>query len=341
MIRIPAAVTSPPAVGVPPAWGTWAGGPDPPPAGKGTTMRAMAWLLRVLSGIGLLSLLFVAPAPGQAQTTSTTFPQTGHTVSDPFLSYWQAHGGLAQFGYPISDVLSEVSPLDGHSYQVQYFQRAEFELHPENAAPYNVLLTQLGTLRYKALYPNGAPGQQASTDNAVAFPETGHSLGGLFRTYWEQHGGLAVQGYPISDEFTEVSPLDGKLYTVQYFERAVFELHPENAAPYNVLLTQLGTLRYQAQYGGGAPPPGPPTSPAAPTATPLPIPGGTPLPQVPPGVSTDCSGIPASQNADRRPRPAGRRRPSSSSPAPASSRAKPSRSGSPGPTGTCKRPASR
>ena len=61
-------------------------------------------------------------------------------------------------------------------------------------------------------------------------------------------GGLTQQGYPISEEFTEISPLDGKPYLVQYFERAVFEYHPENKAPYDVLLSQLGTLRYRDKY---------------------------------------------------------------------------------------------
>ena len=77
-------------------------------------------------------------------------------------------------------------------------------------------------------------------------------LGGLFRAYWESHRGLAQQGYPISAEFGEVSSaLDGKAYIVQYFEPAVFELHPENAGtPYAVLLSQLGTFRYRAVYGG-------------------------------------------------------------------------------------------
>jgi hypothetical protein len=48
---------------------------------------------------------------------------------------------------------------------------------------------------------------------------------------------------------TEISDLDGKPYTVQYFERAVFEMHPENQSPYGVLLSQLGTFRYQEKYG--------------------------------------------------------------------------------------------
>jgi iron complex transport system substrate-binding protein len=55
---------------------------------------------------------------------------------------------------------------------------------------------------------------------------------------------VAQQGFPISNEFQEKSPLDGKTYTVQYFERAVFEMHPENAAPNDVLLSQLGKFEY-------------------------------------------------------------------------------------------------
>src|SRR5438876_785930 len=55
------------------------------------------------------------------------------------------------------------------------------------------------------------------------FPETGHTVCGRFLTYWQSHGGLAQQGYPLSEEFVETTPLDGKPHTVQYFERAVFE----------------------------------------------------------------------------------------------------------------------
>jgi hypothetical protein len=80
------------------------------------------------------------------------------------------------------------------------------------------------------------------------FPETKQTVCGEFLTYWDEHGGLAQQGYPISGEFSELSDLDGKSYTVQYFERAVFEKHPENRPPYNVLLSQLGTYWYNHKY---------------------------------------------------------------------------------------------
>ncbi|MDN5272252.1 S8 family peptidase [Chloroflexus sp. MS-CIW-1] len=79
----------------------------------------------------------------------------------------------------------------------------------------------------------------APTDGRIYFPETGHTLGGGFRVYWEQNGGLPIFGFPISEEFTEISS-DGRPVTVQYFERHRFEWRPENAPPYNVLLSRIG-----------------------------------------------------------------------------------------------------
>jgi beta propeller repeat protein len=202
-----------------------------------------------VSGVRGGTITPLAPPAALPGGASRTFPETGQRLAGIFHGYWEAHGGLPQQGYPISPVMGEVSDLDGKPYTVQYFERAVFEYHPENDAPYDVLLSQLGTFRYRAKYPEGAPNQRPNRTNGQLFAETGHWLGGRFREYWEQNGGLAQQGFPISDEFTEISELDGKTYTVQYFERAVFELHPENQAPYDVLLSQLGTFQYRQKYG--------------------------------------------------------------------------------------------
>ncbi len=107
-------------------------------------------------------------------------------------------------------------------------------------------LAAVAALVLAGMIPPVAHGQAGSR----TFPETGHTVSGAFLTYWEAHGGLAQQGYPISDEFTETSALNGQPYTVQYFERSVFEWHPENQPTYNVLLSQLGTFRYRLRYGG-------------------------------------------------------------------------------------------
>src|SRR5437588_270606 len=112
-----------------------------------------------------------------------------------------------------------------------------------------------------ALLGAGASGAAATSATALApappgprtFPQTGQTVSGQFRAYWEQHGGMAQQGFPISDEFVETSTLDNKPYRVQYFERAVFEWHPQNQPPYDVLLSQLGTFQYKAKYPQGPP----------------------------------------------------------------------------------------
>jgi hypothetical protein len=96
--------------------------------------------------------------------------------------------------------------------------------------------------------------------NCRTFAETGKQVCGRFLEYWTQNGGLAQQGLPLSNEFSEVSDLNGQTYTVQYFERAVFEKHPENARPHDVLLSQLGTFQFKRKYpngdpSGGQPPP--------------------------------------------------------------------------------------
>jgi len=208
--------------------------------------------LRSVCLIVLLTLFLPASLSSRsyAQEKSRTFPETGKTVSGKFLEYWNRNGGLAQQGFPISDEMQERSQTDGKTYTVQYFERAVFEHHPENQAPHDVLLSLLGAQRYLEYYgPGGASNQRVNPNNPRLFAETGRTIGGVFRAYWEQNGGLAQQGLPMSDEFQETSPLDGKTYTVQYFERAVFELHPENAGTqHEVLLTQLGTYAYRAQH---------------------------------------------------------------------------------------------
>src|SRR5947209_3101209 len=120
------------------------------------TSRLLALAALLLASVAspalpqLLPGLGAAPAAGQA--SSRAFPETGKTVQGKFLSYWNTHGGLAQQGYPVSEEMQEKSDIDGKTYTVQYFERAVFEYHPENKAPYDVLLSQLGTTRYKAVY---------------------------------------------------------------------------------------------------------------------------------------------------------------------------------------------
>jgi len=120
---------------------------------------------------------------------------------------------------------------------VQYFERARFEWHP-GAWPsrYDVELGLLGN-ELTAGHTTGAFQRAAASTSSdcVYVQATGHNLCGGFRTYWNQFGGLAVFGMPISEPFQENG------VTVQYFERQRFEWHP-GAWPerYDVLLGRVG-----------------------------------------------------------------------------------------------------
>ncbi len=138
------------------------------------------------------------------------------------------------------------------------------------------LTTIFQPLRYMETLAQGQAGCQT-------FKETGKTVCGRFLQYWQQNGGLAQQGFPLTNEFKEVSDLNGQEYTVQYFERAVFESHPENKAPFDVLLSQLGRFQFERKYNGVDPAPSPTaTLPALPT----PIPTATAITsQEPPRIS--------------------------------------------------------
>jgi len=194
--------------------------------------------------LGLLSSilsLLVTINPVKATTgeplDQLPFAQTGHTVRGYFLEYWQNNGGLAQFGYPISEEFFE-------GYQrVQYFERARLEYHTEfSGTPYQVELSLLGVQALSQGDKNYPPATPVQNSQFQYFPQTGHNLGFGFKAYWEQHGGLAIFGYPLSEEISEISPTDGKPYTVQYFERNRFEYHPEvKGTPFEVELGLLGS----------------------------------------------------------------------------------------------------
>ncbi|RIK39576.1 MAG: peptidoglycan hydrolase [Chloroflexi bacterium] len=188
----------------------------------------------------------VTPATRIAPFTETSdriyFEETGHSLAYGFLEYWRKNGGLARFGYPRTEEFDEYDPMVGKTFTVQYFERARFEFHPELAGTDDVVL--LGHVGRWALAKRNIDPWETATgpkEGYRYFPESGHNLGGIFLDYWERHGGLMTFGYPLTEELREVNPEDGQTYTVQYFERARFEHHPEYAGTESeVLLGLLG-----------------------------------------------------------------------------------------------------
>jgi murein DD-endopeptidase MepM/ murein hydrolase activator NlpD len=101
---------------------------------------------------------------------------------------------------------------------------------------------QVAPVAVQASDPTASQPPPTTADpDKVYFPETGHYLSPTFRIYWQRYGGLAQFGLPLTEEFQEQNPADGKTYTVQYFERNRFEYHPEfKGTFYEVLLGLLG-----------------------------------------------------------------------------------------------------
>ena len=210
-------------------------------------------LFRYLSLIALaLGLLAAIPASStQAQTAQRCFSETGYCIEGRIREFWEQNGGLPVFGFPTGAQQQE--SIEGKPFQVQWFERNRLELHPENNRPYDVLLGRLGADRLAQ--QSRDPFTFAKSEQQPGcrhFGETQHNVCGEILKAWHASGlefdgkkgkseaeNLALFGLPLSD---------GKQYTVQWFERARFELHPENQPPYNVLFGLLGNeIRAGAQ----------------------------------------------------------------------------------------------
>jgi hypothetical protein len=177
-----------------------------------------------------------------ASASGVTQQQVGPTpsvnISARLRAYYDRCGGERIFGRPISALIEE----GGRTYQ--WFERARLEYDPRLAGtPYEVQGGRVGVEATAGRsFPRPAPFQDRP--GARFFPQTGYGLSGGFLTFWQQNGGVEVLGYPISGELQETLS-DGQVHTVQYFERARLELHPQNPAPYQIQVGLLGRALYR------------------------------------------------------------------------------------------------
>lgn len=185
------------------------------------------------------------------------FPETGHQLLFGFKAFWERSGGLAAFGYPLTEEFQLRESAAQPVRTAQLLERQRFEYFPELAGTrYEVQLGRLGAeaaaLRadLRGLWAFNPVAWEAQHPPGCRYlAAIQHRLCGEFRPYWEGHGldlgdegvsfreSLALFGYPISEEF--VDPATGLI--TQYFERAVFEYHPDLPSGRRVLLRRLGS----------------------------------------------------------------------------------------------------
>jgi len=170
------------------------------------------------------------------------FSETNHSIRGEFLEKFNSvEDPIKIFGYPISEALIAPDESPFHGRFVQYFQKAVFEYHVENAPGHHVQLVPLGSLiaeisqftPYQPLPPNHPA--------CESFSETGYQICYAFLTSFRDNGGKNVFGNPISEMVLE----DQRI--VQYFEYTRFEWRPEYPSGNRVRLTNLGEL-YLKKY---------------------------------------------------------------------------------------------
>jgi hypothetical protein len=182
-----------------------------------------------------VACLFVVTAliffyPGRAQETPLEyFPETGHYISEPFLSFFETTGGLQTWGPPITEAIEENGQL------VQYFQRARMECSAEVRDTCEVQLSPLGEL-----LGDRTPRTATVSDSLIRdglcryFPDTGHNVCFSFLAFYVDQGGPDMFGPPISEITVEPGII------TQYFQRARIEWHMDRPAGASMQLGAIG-----------------------------------------------------------------------------------------------------
>lgn len=216
--------------------------------------RLILALLVLLAALGL-------PPGRPAAAAPRCFPEVpaiADCIDGRIREFWEAQGGLPVFGYPIGPASEAQGPAGPIT--VQLFERARLEHHPQNAAPYDVLLGRLGAdaLAARAEAPAAPEPPRAGCRH---FAATGLNVCGAFLAAYDRYGldlgqpgitpdeSLALFGLPLTAPREEALS-DGRVYTVQWFERARFEDHGPQGVLFGLLGSELGASQ-------PAPPPAP------------------------------------------------------------------------------------
>jgi hypothetical protein len=177
----------------------------------------------------------IASVPVRAQAGERYFPETGHTLSGEYLTFYTSIPNPEEvYGFPITEPFYQES----FGLQVQFFQKARFEFHPDNPAGQRIVLTNLG----EYTHDKGSPVQLTTYAGGckIFSSEVDHRYPVCysFLDFYQANGGPDQFGLPISGMEMQSG------YIMQYFENARLEWHPELPAGENITIGNLGEIYF-------------------------------------------------------------------------------------------------
>ncbi|MCS6887523.1 MAG: hypothetical protein NZQ09_04875 [Chloroflexus sp.] len=216
---------------------------------------------RLILSAALLCIL-LAPSTPMHAANPICFDEVADCVDARFADFWQRNdhhaisgqsgNAVRIFGYPIGP--ARIEAVEGVAVLAQPFERAILQQPLGNADPANITLQMTGWERLTQL--NRAPTLPAQLPTTIPpscrlFPETGFTLCGEFRNFWESHGinldnergytdaeRIALFGLPISDVNREpVADGSASRYLTQWFERARLQI---DGVTRQIIVTPLG-----------------------------------------------------------------------------------------------------
>ncbi len=176
---------------------------------------------------------------------------TAYYVKDWFRIAWEESGGQGMFGLPLGDAF--VRPEDG--IVVQYFEAAVLEYNPNHGSPLPEdwsrsararRLIQPVDIGVRYIHSQGRAFPQAERvpEGGRRFSETGYSIQGEFRKFYEGSYGEWRLGAPLSEELVE--EINGVPVMVQYFQRGRLEMNPDTGV---IQYGQLGSWLHTQRCG--------------------------------------------------------------------------------------------
>jgi hypothetical protein len=182
-----------------------------------STDAGQSWQ-RLALGV-LPSMAAPSHAPG-----ALSVPHARHSVAPPFVATYRRLGPYL-LGQPVTEAYREAEVL------TQDFEHLRLQVRQGH-----VVAAHLGA----EVYPYESTGGRDPFGRAAPamsprryFRQTGHAVQGEFLRFWEAHDGTALFGAPISDiVFDPNGDGSGRVYAMQWFEKARLEWHPETRDPH-------------------------------------------------------------------------------------------------------------